>query len=41
MTDAAMTTHTSITDLLGLNIVLFYDVYATIAQIIEERNKKS
>ena len=35
MTDAAMTTHTSITDLLGLNILLFYDVYATIAQIVE------
>jgi len=40
VTDAAMATHTSITDLLGLTIPLFYDVYATIAQIVEARNNE-
>lgn len=39
MTDAAMASHTSITDMLGLTILQFYDICTAIRQVLDARNK--
>lgn len=40
MTQAAMASHTSVTDFLMLPIGLFFDIYEEIAEILKARSEK-